>query len=74
MKTNTKKLCSVLLALALALTALPLTALPTAAATVGDFTYAVLSEADKTCEISGYTGSATDLEVPSKLDGYTVTS
>ena len=44
MKTNTKKLCSVLLALALVLTTLPLTALPATAATAGDFTYVVLSE------------------------------
>ena len=69
-----KKLLSVLLVTALVLAALPLTALPAAAVTSGDFEYAILSETDKTCEITGYTGSATALEIPSELDGYTVTS
>lgn len=74
MKTKTKRFFSVLLALVMALTALPLTALPAAAVTSGDFEYAVLFEEDKTCEITGYTGSATELAIPSELDGYTVTS
>lgn len=39
-----------------------------------DFGYEVISEEDKTCEITGYTGSATDLSIPSQLNGYTVTS
>ena len=69
-----KKLLSVLLVTALVLAALPLTALPALAATSGDFKYAVLSEADQTCAITGYTGSATALKIPSELDGYTVTS
>lgn len=29
---------------------------------------------DRTAEITMYTGKATELEVPSKLDGYAVTS
>lgn len=74
MKTKTKRIFSVLLALAMVLTALPLTALPALAVTSEDFEYAVLSEADKTCEITDYTGSATELAIPSELDGYTVTS
>ena len=69
-----KKLLSVLLVTALVLAALPLTALPAAAVTSGDFEYAILSNTDKTCEITGYTGSATALAIPSKLYGYTVTS
>ena len=73
-RTTRKRLLSVLLAVAMVLTALPLTALPALAATSGDFEYAVLSEADKTCAITGYTGSATVLTIPSELDGYTVTS
>ena len=73
-RTTRKRLLSVLLAVAMVLTALPLTALPAVATTSGDFYYAVLSETDKTCEITGYTGSATALEIPSELDGYTVTS
>ncbi|MGN0519619.1 MAG: leucine-rich repeat protein [Candidatus Fimenecus sp.] len=74
MKTKTKRIFSVLLALAMVLTALPLTAFPAAAATSGDFEYEVLFEEDKTCEITGYTSSVTELAIPSELDGYTVTS
>ena len=36
----------------------------------GDFTYSVLS--DNTAQITGYTGTAANLVVPDKLDGYTV--
>ena len=44
------------------------------AQTSEDFEYLVLSETDKTCEITSYTGSATVLDIPAQLDGYTVTS
>ena len=47
-----KKLLSVLWVTALGRAALPLTALPVFAVTSGDFEYAVLSESDKTCEIT----------------------
>lgn len=40
--------------------------------TSGDFEYTVLD--DGTAEITGYTGNATDLVIPSEIDGYTVTS
>ena len=40
-------------------------------ATYGDYTYQVL--ADGTAEITGYTGSATELVIPSEMDGYRVT-
>ena len=69
-----KRLFSALLALCMVLTALPLTGLTAFAATSGDFNYEVLSGTDKTCEITDYTGSATTLDIPSQLDGYTVTS
>ena len=68
-----KRIVSIALALCIVLTALPMSGILTLAATSGDFQYEVLSETDKTCEITGYTGSATDLEIPSELDGYTVT-
>ncbi|MGN0556128.1 MAG: leucine-rich repeat domain-containing protein, partial [Candidatus Fimenecus sp.] len=71
---KSKRIVSLFLSLAMVLTALPLTALSALAATSGDFKYAVLSETDKTCEITDYTGSATKLAIPSDLDGYTVTS
>ena len=41
------------------------------AATSGDFEYTVLS--DGTAEIRGYSGNATNLTIPSKIGGYTVT-
>mgnify|MGYP002802550227 CR=1 FL=1 len=71
-----KRIFSALLALCMMLTALPLTGLTAFAAgiTSGDFEYEVLSEENKTCEITDYTGSATTLDIPSELDGYTVTS
>ena len=72
-RTTRKRLLSVLLAVAMVLTALPLTALPTVAATSGDFAYWILSEEGKTCCISQYTGSETDVSIPYAIDGYTVT-
>ena len=42
------------------------------ALTSGDFEYNVIY--DDTAEITGYTGSATDVTIPSVIDGYTVTS
>ena len=69
-----KKTISILLAILMVLTALPLGGLSAFAATSGDFEYSVLSETDKTCEITKYTGSAKNLDIPSKIDGYTVTS
>ena len=71
---KTRKYFAVLLALVMTLTALPLSGLTASAASSGDFVYEVLSETNKTCEITGYTGNATDLVIPSELDGYTVTS
>ena len=75
-KPHGRRFFAVLLTLAMFLSAVPLTGLTAFAAEVtsGDFQYEVLSETDKTCEITDYTGSATDLTIPSELDGYTVTS
>ncbi len=42
------------------------------AETYGDYEYTLLD--DGTVEITGYTGSATELEIPSKIDGKKVTS
>ena len=69
-----RKYFAILLALVMTLTAFPLSGLTASAATRGDFEYEVLSETDKTCEITDYTGEATELTIPSELDGYTVTS
>lgn len=73
-KTLCKKSISLLLALLLVLTAIPLGGLTAFAETSGDFEYFVVSRTDKTCEIIDYTGSAKHLDIPSKIDGYTVTS
>ena len=71
---KTRKYFAILLALVMTLTALPLSGLTASAEFSGDFRYAVLSEKDKTCQITGYNGEATDIIIPSELDGYTVTS
>ena len=68
-----KRAVSIVLALCIVLTALPLTGVLSLAATSGDFQYEVLSETDKTCEITGYMGDATEVIIPTILDGYTVT-
>lgn len=39
-----------------------------------DFQYKVLSEKDKTCEITGYTGSSVNLNIPSVINEYMVKS
>ena len=54
------------------LTALPLAGFTAFAEKDGDFEYVVLE--DGTAEITDYTGSAETLDIPSKLDTYTVTS
>ena len=69
-----KKCLSALLTLLLVASALSFGGLTAFAQTNGDFEYKVLSEEDKTCEITGYTGSAEVLDIPAQLDGYTVTS
>ncbi|MGN0917267.1 MAG: leucine-rich repeat domain-containing protein [Candidatus Enterousia sp.] len=69
-----KKTLSLLLAVLMVITALPLTAITSFAATSGDFEYSVISEEDKTCEITGYAGTATNLAIPSTINGYSVTS
>ena len=81
MNKSFKKVLSLLMTLAMILTALPLagvTAFAEAYAgdpnehTSGDFRYIIW--ANNTVGISGYTGSAEKLNIPSKLDTYTVTS
>lgn len=72
-KTLCKKSISFLLALLLLLTAIPLSGLAAFTGPSENFEYRVVSEADKTCAITGYTGSATVLNIPSWIDGYKVT-
>ena len=79
MKITGRKILSLLLSICMVLTMLPMTVLPSFAAdgdtgTDSDFSYTVLSEAAKTCEITGYRGTDTNLTIPSSLGVYTVTS
>ena len=56
-----KRIVSALLAVCMVLTMLPLTGLTAFAETIsGHFAYEVLSEEDKTCEITDYTGTAAE--------------
>lgn len=83
MRTKFRKLISVCLAVIMILSVLTVAPLTAGAAetdsesvgdtyTNGDFEYTVLD--DGTASITGYNGSATELEIPSTLDGYKVTS
>ncbi len=69
---KTRKLLAIILSLVMIFTALPLTAVTSFAVTSGDFEYEILD--DGTAVITGYTGTATELTIPSEIDGYTVTS
>lgn len=64
-----KKYLAIVLAVVLILSAIPMTAM---ANTSGNYTYEVISETDKTCVITKYTGSTRNLVIPSSLDGYKV--
>ncbi len=64
-----KKYLAVVLAVIITVSVLPLGVM---ANTSGDYTYEVLSETEKTCVITKYSGRTRNLEIPSTLDGYTV--
>lgn len=66
-----KKWISLLLAVVLAVSSLAASTIALAD-TSGDFEYTVLD--DGTAEITGYTGNASELVIPSEIDGYTVKS
>ena len=69
---RTKKSISLLLSILMIITSLPMMAVSSFAAdeTASDFEYNVSTE--NLIEITSYKGSATDLTIPSKIDGYTV--
>ena len=75
MKKRTVKqsrVISLLLAVMMILSSLPFAGISALAEESGDFEYEIL--ADGTAEITDYYGWAETLEIPSTLDGYTVTS
>ena len=65
-----KAFCILLVALLMGLS-LPFTAFPVFAQDSA-FSYSVLSEDEKTAEITGYAGTDAQLEIPSEIDGYKV--
>ena len=69
---RTKKSISLLLSILMIITSLPMMAVSSFAAdeAASDFEYDVFAE--NLIEITSYKGSATDLTIPSKIDGYTV--
>ncbi len=69
---RTKKSISLLLSILMIITSLPMMAVSSFAAdeTASDFEYNISTE--NLIEITSYKGSATDLTIPSKIDGYTV--
>ena len=72
---NTRKIISLLLSLLMIITSIPLMAVNSFATdffTSGDYQYTVLD--DGTAKITCYTGSATELSIPSEIDGYSVAS
>lgn len=73
MKKKFQKFLALFAVLAVLLAALPV--LPVSALnTSTDFQYEVLSEQDKTCALVSYQGFDAVLEIPSQIDGYTVTT
>lgn len=70
-KTGAKKALCILLAAALLGLSLSVTALPVFAEDAV-FSYSVLSENEKTAEVTGYTGTAAQVAIPSEIDGYRV--
>ncbi len=70
MKKQKLRILSVIFALILIITSIPITVI--AETTEDGFEYSILD--DGTAEIIKYTGGATELDIPSEIDGYTVTS
>ena len=67
-----KRILSMLLAITIVFTMLPLNAISSFAVACGDFYYELLE--DNTVEITGYSGSESEVEIPATLDGYSVSS
>ncbi|MGN0115107.1 MAG: leucine-rich repeat protein [Acutalibacteraceae bacterium] len=66
-----KRVLSIILALAMILSLAATISVTASAETYGDFEY--VSSSDGTARITGYTGSAAHLDIPSEIDGYIVT-
>ena len=67
-----KKIVSIMLSVLMLISVLTVVPITARAESSGDWEYEVLE--DGTAEITYYNGSAAELNIPSELDGYTVTS
>ena len=72
--SNTKKMLALFLSLVMVIVALPLANFNSFASDSTDFSYEVISETDKTAELTGYSGNGGDVVIPSDINGYTVIS
>ncbi len=72
MKQGKKKISALILSLIMILTSLPMTGINAFAQENVGLEYEVISETDKTCTITGYTGSEEELVIPWSIDGYTI--
>lgn len=68
-----KKIFSIFLSIVMVLTAIPFMHIPTYALTHDGYTYQVIDETEKTAMIVGYTVAKTEFEIPSTINGYTIT-
>ena len=66
-----KRIASIFIVLAMLCTSIPFSAVSAVAETSGDYEYTILE--DGTAEITNYTGSDTEIVIPSELDGHKVT-
>ncbi len=66
-----KKIISILLSFVLVLSVFSINVF---GAKSGDFTYTVLSESDKTCKVTAYSGTSKNVVIPDELNGYKVTA
>lgn len=66
-----KKLISVVLSVIMMIL---IVTISSSAASSGDYSYTVISESEKTCKITAYSGKSKNAVVPATLNGYTVTA
>lgn len=73
MKSTSKRMLSVLLAVIMVLSVMSTASVNSFAETSGDFSYTVNADGTS-CTLTGYSGSEKELAIPEAIDGYTVTA
>ena len=69
----TRKFISILLACVLLVAMVPFSVVTASADETTDvYSYSVIDETAKTAEITGYSGTSTDIAIPSVIDGYSM--